>query len=206
MACPMVCPSCGALGSPAGDLYAALGLEKRLDLNPGELRKKYLDLSRLLHPDRQDPADASGRARAEELTAELNKAYKVLSRPESRAADWLAKRGVALREEKGGLDPEMAERSLEIQEAIEAEQERLGDGEIGKGPLQKLREQVGREMEASGKELEGLFARADNEADAGLQALKSALVKYRFIQRQALNLDTALGEIKGPPRAAGAES
>jgi len=115
----MVCPACGALGSPAEDHYAALGIEKNLDLDGGVLRKRYIDLSRRLHPDRQPVGDLSAHRRAEELTAELNKAYKILLNPESRAADWLAKRGIALRDERGFLDPKMAERSLEIQEAIE---------------------------------------------------------------------------------------
>lgn len=102
---PLACGACGRLIDPGAEIspFAALGLEPRFALEPGELRRRLLRATRLTHPDFFGTADAGARALAERNTARLNAAYEVLADDVARA-DWLVG---AL----GGPD-EIAERSM----------------------------------------------------------------------------------------------
>jgi len=70
----------------------------------------------------------------------------------------------------------------------------------------KLRGEVEKELEISMKNLLGLFGNSVAEDSLGLETLKKALVRLRFIERQAHNLDEAIGGPSPLPRAAGVES
>ena len=54
--------------------------------------------------------------------------------------------------------------------------------------------------------LERLMKDPEISEPGGLDKLKDALVRLRFLDRQALNLDASLGALRSPPRAAGGES
>ena len=68
-------------GTP--DYYARLGVSS--DVTPDELRRAYLRLVKLWHPDRYTGAPDSLRARAERRVRQLNEAYETLSDPVARA-------------------------------------------------------------------------------------------------------------------------
>src|SRR5437870_1297191 len=72
---PVACKACGALLREPGDHFAFFGLERRFDLDEAALERAYLELSRLLHPDRAKPKD---RTRALALSAAMNAAYATL--------------------------------------------------------------------------------------------------------------------------------
>jgi hypothetical protein len=64
------------------DYYAILGLDP--DASVHSIKVAYRHLARELHPDRMGKATAEERAAASARMAEVNEAYGVLSRPESR--------------------------------------------------------------------------------------------------------------------------
>ena len=70
--------------SGAPDYYARLGVSS--DATPDELRRAYLRLVKLWHPDRYTGAPDSLRARAERRVRQLNEAYGALGDPVARAA------------------------------------------------------------------------------------------------------------------------
>jgi len=72
------------------DHFTLFGLERRFAIDEAALEKSYLDLSRLLHPDRQlaqrsDESLAKRQQRALALSAAMNQAYGTLKDPTKRA-------------------------------------------------------------------------------------------------------------------------
>ena len=87
---PLGCGSCGALSSPdpAPTPFQVFGLEPAYDLDASALKKRLLELSRLLHPDFYGDAAPEVRELAERNSAVLNEAFEVLS-DDARRAEWL---------------------------------------------------------------------------------------------------------------------
>ncbi len=80
---PLFCDSCRSL-QPADGLsyFELLGFEPAFDIDAASLRRKYLQVSRGVHPDHHDGGDSGMSLR---LSAQLNEAYRVLSDPILRA-------------------------------------------------------------------------------------------------------------------------
>lgn len=72
--------------SPAADHFEMLGLPRQFDLSEEEVRSAYRRLARDTHPDRFAGASEEAVARANELSAAINAAYRVLLDPVSRAS------------------------------------------------------------------------------------------------------------------------
>jgi len=89
---PLVCHSCHQLVpvDRAPNPYVAFGLPLAFDVDKDALRKKQLQLTRLMHPDFFGGQNAVLRALAERNTAELNHAYELLKDDAARA-DWLVR-------------------------------------------------------------------------------------------------------------------
>jgi len=121
---PLVCSACGVLCSPATppDPFAAFGLEPAYALDPADLRKRLLALTRRMHPD-YFAGDPAQRALAERNTAELNAAHEILA-DDFRRADWLV-RHLGGPDETGErqMPPEFLLEVLEWNEALEAARE-----------------------------------------------------------------------------------
>ncbi|WEW58459.1 hypothetical protein PRK78_003927 [Emydomyces testavorans] len=96
------------------------------DISVPNLRREFLALQGLVHPDKY-PSGAA-KQRAEALSARINDAYRTLSDPLSRAQYLLAfQHGIDVTSEDGAKrhpqDPETLMQVLEIQEAIEEAQD-----------------------------------------------------------------------------------
>lgn len=89
---PLGCSACGVLFShtTAFTPFAILRLEPRFALESGDLKRRLLRASRVVHPDFFAGADAEVRARAEHASALVNEAFATLSDPAARA-DWLVR-------------------------------------------------------------------------------------------------------------------
>src|SRR5205085_2031432 len=117
------------------DHFAFFGLPRTFDLDEAALERSFLELSRLLHPDRQiarkapESADAR-RLRALALSANMNAAYDALRNPLKRA-EYLVRLAGGVGPEKDkrtpeGFLPEMLELREELEEAKSAfDRERL---------------------------------------------------------------------------------
>ncbi len=84
MPSPLFCDHCHSLYPADGcDHFTLLGVERKFDLDPTELRQRYLQVSRGVHPDFHGTGE---RATASVLlSAQLNEAYRVLADPVLRA-------------------------------------------------------------------------------------------------------------------------
>lgn len=66
------------------DVYALLGLERRYHIDLADLRRRYLQMSRSVHPDFFGQATPAEQAVAEVRASQLNQAFARLSDPQLR--------------------------------------------------------------------------------------------------------------------------
>src|SRR5678810_557890 len=98
------CPQCSrilALGRH-GDYFAFLGLPRKLLIDPGDLERRFRDLSRKFHPDYFYNASPAERLASLERSSYLNDAYRTLKQPISRIAYLLEIEGMWTSAEKSG--------------------------------------------------------------------------------------------------------
>jgi molecular chaperone HscB len=93
---PVCCAACGALNSLPPSMFnyfELFGIEPTYDIDPHELRRKYLSLSRSIHPDVAGQSSVEIRKRSLDLSSGLNRAYDTLRDPVARAEYLLAMAG-----------------------------------------------------------------------------------------------------------------
>jgi molecular chaperone HscB len=118
---PLLCESCGELLEPrsAPSPFAVLGVAPAFAVDVNAARRRLLELSRALHPDFHAGDDAETRRLAEDNTAALNAAFRVLS-DDFRRADWLVRSlGGPGEDEERAMPPEFLQSVLEWNETIE---------------------------------------------------------------------------------------
>jgi molecular chaperone HscB len=122
------CLSCAAPQpvAPDADRFALLGLPRRLDLDVGDLERRYHDASRRVHPDRHQTASPEERALSLAASAALNQAYRTLRDPIARGRYWLELHGDPIGADNNRIPPELAE-------LVFAVQEHLADVRAGRG-------------------------------------------------------------------------
>jgi molecular chaperone HscB len=134
---PLFCADCHTLHEAEGcDYFELLGFEPSYDVRRAELRQRYLQASREVHPDRHGdcPADAALSLRA---SARLNEAYRVLADPALRAEYLLELAGgKSSADDKGVADGVLAQTLAWQEELAEAK----AAGEPGR--LAECRRQV----------------------------------------------------------------
>lgn len=123
----VVCDYCKSVNPAAAmmDYFTLLGVPETFDLDPDELRRKYLVLSRHAHPDYH----AQDREEVQQLhlqvASSLNEAYQTLRAPASRAAYLLERLGgKSLAEDKSvpeGFLGTMMMMQEEVEEALQAD-------------------------------------------------------------------------------------
>lgn len=90
LASPLACGACETLFAVSGELspFDVFGLAPAARLDRSSLRKRLLELQRLMHPDFHGQAGSALQGIAEHNTAELNAAFEVL-RDEAKRASYL---------------------------------------------------------------------------------------------------------------------
>lgn len=91
----------------------------QFDVDLTKVNQHYLELQKVLHPDRHASSGASQQLLAVQKTAELNDALQVLKQPLKRAEYMLAEKGVDIRAEQQTLqDPEFLMQQMELREEL----------------------------------------------------------------------------------------
>lgn len=206
----LLCVECGApLGAPL-DLFAALGLPRKLTLDPAQLEQTYHDLGRRIHPDRFAGSDATLRDLSLRSTALLTRAYRTLRDPVSRGLYWLELNGHKLAENNKNVPADLAEMVFEVQDQLAALREaRDGHGteaERLRGGVDERRAELHRMIDAALSELTQNFARWDgarnddayvHDADGVgrdilVNELKSILSKIAYLRTLIRDIDREL--------------
>lgn len=137
----LTCPACGVVQPvPAeADLFAVLGLPRRLAIDPQDLERRYHAASRAVHPDLQRSADARERELILVASAAVNRAYRTLRDPIARGRYWLELHGTPAGDETKAVPPAIVAEVFETQEK-----------------LAELRTASGEDVVALRREVEGL--------------------------------------------------
>jgi molecular chaperone HscB len=196
----LVCPQCGGPLPAETDGFAALGLARKLVIDPAALERAYHDLSRRIHPDRfaQSPVrvrDASLRG-----TALLTRSYRTLRDPVSRGIYWLELNGEKLNRNNNQVPSELAELVFEVQEQIAELHASRSDGDGCSRELSDAlsgrRSEISAAIEKTVSELLTNFERWDahNNGDtASLVAeLKAILSRIAYLRTLMRDLDGEL--------------
>ncbi|MBS1964002.1 MAG: hypothetical protein JST04_17450 [Bdellovibrionales bacterium] len=119
-----VCPKCGAPQpvSPGEDYFSLLGAPRGFRQDPGELERRFYDISRTLHPDRfAAGGDAKWKVISVERMSAVNRAYQTLTKADRLREYLLELEGVTKAgDEKGktAIPAELAEEWFELQDAV----------------------------------------------------------------------------------------
>jgi molecular chaperone HscB len=185
------------------DYFEVFGLPRRLGIDLDDLRQRFYDLSRRVHPDFFQAGTPAERARSLEHSALVNRAYRTLR-------DLVARVEYLIQLEEGretregpGIRPhgptELLEEILEVQEGV---REARG-GEPDEATHRRLRDTRARLVERCGAEDESLLELAREwdaraEGDAGRKALlermKQTLAARAYLNTVINDLSEALGE------------
>src|SRR3954452_14745391 len=191
---------------PGTDFFAALGLPRKLTIDREDLERRYYELSRRFHPDFFQTASTRERLVSLENSALLNKAYRTLRDPLTRA-EYL----VQLESESGKPIQSQAPQALfeEILELNELLSDfRLAEPEVRSTLRPQLLEKQSEfqsEYETLQRRLaDDLFKAWDRALDAGAAAVPERrslineigrLIGNRaYLRRVLANLDEALND------------
>jgi molecular chaperone HscB len=198
----LVCASCGAIRPlpPGIDLFAVLGLPRRLALDPADLERRYLDASRSVHPDRFQTADARERDLSLAASAAVNRAYRTLRDPVARGRYWLELHGARLGENGPRVPAAIAAEVFETQEKLE-ELRGAGAGAAGvRGEVETLHDTLAARIAGLREELEARYAAENGDAPA-LDELHRRLAEISYLGTLLGDVEEALGDgLRGTDR------
>ena len=154
------------------DYFALLGLPRTFSVDLAELERRYLELSREVHPDRAGQA-AAGQA------MNANQAYRALKRELPRAEHLLQLEGVRIGDNEPVPQALLGE-VLELREELE-EARRLGD----RAALDRLEREARRRERSELDQLGRLFdeLEAGGDRDAVLAKIRAQVVALRYTAR-----------------------
>ncbi len=187
----LFCEYCNSLQKPRMDYYRFLGLDRKLTIDKELLRKRFYDLSRLLHPDRYTLKSSTEQQYSLEATAILNDAYRVLSDPVSRAEYVLKKSGFEAAEPRSrSADPDLLEEVFELNMALE--ELRRGD-DSARPQLEMARDKFLAMRSELDRDLQDLFEEYDaSQAKSVLARIRSLLDRRRYVQNLVAEVEKEL--------------
>jgi molecular chaperone HscB len=167
--------------------YEALGIEPRLALDSEDLKKRFYERSRQWHPDRFGRASEAERQQSLDMTALLNDGFRTLKDPVTRAEFFLESNGIP---PSKNPPPELLEEVFELNMALEE----LREGDASARPqLEAARERFLGMLTESGRELDGLFSKFDQNQDrAVLQEIRQVLDRRRYVSNLVRDVEKEL--------------
>ncbi len=168
---PIVCAGCHTLWEDGArqDYFLIFGLPRGYALDAAELRRRYIGLSREVHPDRFPGADETVLRRSMEVAARVNRAYEVLADPVHRAEYLLELSGGPSAAQDRSVPQPVLTQTLMLREEIEAARE-SGDTEA----LAKLRPGVESALRETQENIRSLAGTLPGDARTR-KALREAL-------------------------------
>ncbi|KAI0094895.1 Co-chaperone Hsc20 [Irpex rosettiformis] len=117
------CPSCFEIQPLPQDasLYEIMEIPEdvRFDVDEDLLKRNFRQIQRVIHPDKWSSKGPGAYELAAEMSSRVNKAYKTLLNPYTRAEYLLQKEGLEISESDGVQDPELITEILELRMAVE---------------------------------------------------------------------------------------
>jgi molecular chaperone HscB len=193
------CPQCTKILSLGrhGDYFAFMGVPRRLNLDAGELERRFRTLSRQFHPDFFYNATTAERRASLERSSYLNDAYRTLRDPMTRLQYLLQMEGLAPQgpsEATRKVPPALLEQVFALNEEIDEVREARAAGapaDVWQGRLERARLPIEQKRAEHEAQLQDLSAKWDALAErpAGdeerLEALRA--LAERFLERNYIN-------------------
>jgi molecular chaperone HscB len=193
----LACASCDAVQPVAAgaDLFAVLGLPRRLAIDVAELEQRYHDASRLVHPDRHSTAGERERELSLAASAVVNRAYRTLRDPVARGRYWLELHGTRVAERGQQVPPALAAEVFETQETLEALRGATGaDADRLRGEVGALRDGLAGRLEGLRAALVASYAQGDGGRPAALEELKRRLAEIAYLRTLLGDIEETIGD------------
>lgn len=174
------------------NFFQLFELPLSFDLDQGFLTKKYYALNKEYHPDKFSLSDSEEQSHALAMTAQINKAYKVLRKKQSRIRHILELLHAAPEEGSETMPQEFLMEMMEINEAIM---------EYKFDPTTEAAEKIEKDISVFEDQLEqqlqGLASTLDFETpeETQLSSLKSYYLKSKYLRRLKDNLQNNEAEV-----------
>ncbi|KAA0716832.1 Iron-sulfur cluster co-chaperone protein HscB, mitochondrial Hsc20 [Triplophysa tibetana] len=137
------CSSCKVIQPPRDDInyFQILNCEEKFSLDTKKLQKRFVELQRFLHPDNFSQKSLKEQENSETQSALVNKAYRTLQKPLSRAIYMLELRGVLLEEGTDATaDPAILLEVMEVNESLAETRNQDEVNAIGQSVRDKLKD------------------------------------------------------------------
>ena len=197
----LVCGQCEAPQPLAAgaDLFAVLGLKRRLVVDPDDLERRYHEASRVVHPDRHQTAGERDRTFSLAASAAVNRAYRTLRDPIARGRYWLDLHGTPLGERNNEVPPALAELVFETQEQL-ADLRGASDPVAARRGLETTLSDLDARLRALVAELEARYAAWDaagGETPDALAELKRRLSEIAYLNTLRDDVDETVDSLGG---------
>jgi molecular chaperone HscB len=189
------CVECHA-PQPVGDadLFAVLGLPRRLTIDPAELERRWLEASGTVHPDRHATGDERARQLSLAASAAVNRAHRTLRDPVERGRYWLELHGEALGRDNNQVPPALATLVFDTQETLETLRSAPHDA-AARDAARTAHVDIDARLQTLTQELRGRYATWD-AGDPGVPAvlaeLKRRLSDIAYLATLEADVDEAL--------------
>jgi molecular chaperone HscB len=185
------CPQCTKILSLGrhGDYFSFLGMPRKLNLDAGELERRFRTLSRQFHPDFFYNATAGERRASLERSSYLNDAYRTLKDPVARLQYLLQIEGLAASgpaEATKQVPPALLEEVFALNEELDEIRDLRASGappEQWQARLERARRPIEAKRVEHEAELEALSAKWD--AGGGPEILQA--LRDRFLERSYIH-------------------
>ena len=194
----LICEQCGTPLGAETDLFAALGLPKKLVIDPAALERTYHDLSRRIHPDKFATQNARIRSASLRATALLTRANRTLRDSTSRGLYWLELHSEKLGSNNNQVPPDLAELVFDVQEQLADLDSDKSDA--ARTSITTRRDEVELMIASALDELDKNFARWDSSKPDDTKQLtselKAILSKIAYLRTLIRDIDRALENAK----------
>jgi molecular chaperone HscB len=189
----LVCGACGAVQPVPveADLFAVLGLPRRLALDVADLERRWHAASRDVHPDRYQTAGDRERELSLAASAAVNRAYRTLRDPVARGRYWLELHGARLAEDRAGVPPAIAAQVFETQEKLEELRASATSGL--RDEVAELRRAFAARLDTLRDGLLDLYAAANGDGPP-LDELRRRLSEIAYLRTLFGDIEDAMGE------------
>jgi molecular chaperone HscB len=175
---PLFCNSCRRLYPADGlNYFELLGLSPTYDIEPEQVREKYFEVVREIHPDRLAADGAHTQHLSMRVSAQLNQAFHVLLDPVQRAEYLLEMSGGKAAADDKQVPQQVLMDTLELREEIE-EAKAAGD----QAALHRMREQTQQRFDETLQGVSQLCRQLPGD-DALRQRLRNELNAIRYFRK-----------------------
>lgn len=170
------------------DYFERLGLPRRFSVDPAEVERRYLALSREAHPDFHHLGTDSDQRMSLEATAALNEAYLTLRDPFRRGEYLLGLLGGPTAQVEKNLDQAFLAEMMDLRERIEE----LKETRVG---IDELEANLSLRLHGIADQITDLFATAESNPDDSANH-RAALASIRRLLNAAKTLNSLLREVR----------